>query len=417
MVEKSITGIVTWLKNWFYDSGQIDEKLGQINTAINGKASQSDLNTLSSTVSGKAPTNHASANNTYGLGTSSQYGHVKVDESLDSQSVNPVRNSAVKTELDKKITKTITDTGFLKSDGSVDGSSYSLSNHNHSGVYAPVSHEQATTTITNNQAYNNIKSGESSTLTLTSQKLINDAINTRLGELSNINFIVFGENPKPTASANTMGYLLVINEDNKINFYYTRDKGASANPRYEWEKMDTDILDELVVNWSDVQGKPSTFTPSSHTHGNINNLGVMTDTPDTTINNGYLLVTGSDGVIKRSQTIYSGFMKSVTGYDNIGTNAQDSQYTINGAIDTALGNKISKSSTTGLVKNDGTVMTSGTGSSNWAVGNHTHSTYGLKTDDIDWSYNSNGFVNGIKLHDKTATGDDATGTITFHLKS
>ena len=111
-------------------------------------------------------------------------------------------------------------------------------------------------------------------------------------------------------------------------------------------------------------------------------------------------------------------MKSVTGYDNIGTNAQDSQYTINGAIDTALGNKISKSSTaTGLLKDDGTVMTSGTGSSNWAVGNHTHSTYGLKTDDIDWTYNSNGFVNGIKLHDKTTTGDDATGTITFHLKS
>lgn len=365
MVEKSITGIVTWLKNWFYDSGQIDEKLGQINTAINGKASQSDLNTLSSTVSGKAPTNHASANNTYGLGTSSQYGHVKVDESLDSQSVNPVRNSAVKTELDKKITKTSTDTGFLKSDGSVDGSSYSLSNHNHSGVYAPVSHEQATTTITNNQAYNNIKSGESSTLTLTSQKLINDAINTRLGELSNINFIVFGENPKPTASANTMGYLLVINEDNKINFYYTRDKGASANPRYEWEKMDTDILDELVVNWSDVQGKPFDTVDSSW-------------------------VTGSTNPIQ-SKVIRSA---------------------LSGKANTIHDHTISFASETGqialILTNGGTPVDLGTFIKN---------NMGAKTDDIDWSYNSNGFVNGIKLHDKTATGDDATGTITFHLKS
>lgn len=35
-------------------------------------------------------------------------------------------------------------------------------------------------------------------------------------------------------------------------------------------------------------------------------------------------------------------------------------------------NIVKKSSTSGLLKNDGTVMASGTGSSNWAVGNHTH---------------------------------------------
>ena len=34
---------------------------------------------------------------------------------------------------------------------------------------------------------------------------------------------------------------------------------------------------------------------------------------------------------------------------------------------------VETSATTGLLKNDGTVMTSGTGSSNWAVGNHSHS--------------------------------------------
>ena len=34
---------------------------------------------------------------------------------------------------------------------------------------------------------------------------------------------------------------------------------------------------------------------------------------------------------------------------------------------------VETSATTGLLKNDGTVMTSGTGSGNWAVGNHSHS--------------------------------------------
>ena len=45
-------------------------------------------------------------------------------------------------------------------------------------------------------------------------------------------------------------------------------------------------------------------------------------------------------------------------------------------VKTELDKKITKASTaTGLLKDDGTVMTSGTGSSNWAVGNHTHSAY------------------------------------------
>lgn len=39
---------------------------------------------------------------------------------------------------------------------------------------------------------------------------------------------------------------------------------------------------------------------------------------------------------------------------------------------------------------------------------------GALVDDIDWSYNSNGFTNGIKLVDKST---DATGKIIIRLKS
>ena len=50
-----------------------------------------------------------------------------------------------------------------------------------------------------------------------------------------------------------------------------------------------------------------------------------------------------------------------------------------------LSNYVQKSSTTGLLKNDGSIMTSGTGSSNWAVGNHTHSGYVSATKVTSWS--------------------------------
>ena len=60
-----------------------------------------------------------------------------------------------------------------------------------------------------------------------------------------------------------------------------------------------------------------------------------------------------------------------------------------------LDTKIAKSSTTGLMKNDGTVMTSGTGSSNWAVGNHTHSGYANSNHSHGYILND-GSVSGIQ---------------------
>ena len=60
-----------------------------------------------------------------------------------------------------------------------------------------------------------------------------------------------------------------------------------------------------------------------------------------------------------------------------------------GSSNYAIGNHthsgyISTSSTTGLVKNDGTIMTSGTGSGNYAAGNHTHSGYVSATKVTSW---------------------------------
>ena len=58
-------------------------------------ATQTALNT-------KAPTSHATSATTYGVGTTTIYGHVRVDSTLSGTSVNPVQNKVVKAELDAK---------------------------------------------------------------------------------------------------------------------------------------------------------------------------------------------------------------------------------------------------------------------------------------------------------------------------
>lgn len=71
---------------------------------------------------------------------------------------------------------------------------------------------------------------------------------------------------KGTASADTMDQLFIEVGVSKTDVYYTVRTGTSPNYTYSWHKLDTDILDDLSISWSDVQDKPSTFTPSSHTH-------------------------------------------------------------------------------------------------------------------------------------------------------
>jgi hypothetical protein len=127
-------------------------------------------------------------------------------------------------------------------------------------------------------------------------------------------------------------------------------------------------------------------TPTSHTHGNLTNDGKVGS------NANYIVVTGTGGAITSVQKLgnitYDGKIGSTSGKPVItttsGTLTTGSFGSTSGTF--AEGNHthsgyISTSSTTGLIKNDGTIMTSGTGSSNYAAGNHTHSGY-VSTSDI-----------------------------------
>ena len=113
----------------------------------------------------------------------------------------------------------------------------------------------------------------------------------------------------PTASASTMNRLYIINESSNVNVYYTEENNGS----YAWHKMDTDILDDLSIEWADIQNKPSSFTPSSHTHGNISNDGKVTTTGT---NNGSMLVTTSSDVVVAQTVVdvFDGVVQNLISY-------------------------------------------------------------------------------------------------------
>ena len=100
-------------------------------------------------------------------------------------------------------------------------------------------------------------------------------------------------------------------------------------------------------------------TPTSHTHGQITNAGAITSTAVTVASGDNIVITDASdsSKVKRVTNLLAGHIKDSTAHTNIGSSANDTQATINSDIDTALSNKVSKSSTNGLLKNDGSVDT------------------------------------------------------------
>ena len=196
--------------------------------------------------------------------------------------------------------------------------------------------------------------------TNSTQESINSAINTKLGQLSDIDAIKV-VSTLPSASSSTMGKLYIISENSKINVYYTQEN----NGTYSWHEMDTDILDDLSIDWSDIlnnpfsSASPSDYATSSHNHGYIHNDGTGANLNDTDANapmelrnapNGYvtydrlLFSDWSDNYkIKYTTFVPSQYIRNIFSLSNIGTNENATQTTINSSIDTALGNKANTS--------------------------------------------------------------------------
>lgn len=162
----------------------------------------------------------------------------------------------------------------------------------------PSAHEQATSTITNSTAYDNILAGESTTLTLTDQAKINAAINTKIGALQGLKFIEITTD-KGTASASTMGKLYIESKNSKTDAYYTKNSSGS----YSWVKLEDNILEDVDISWSNITGKPSfgtganDFAIGNHTHGSITNDGKIGS------DSGKIITTGTGGALQASSSI------------------------------------------------------------------------------------------------------------------
>lgn len=130
------------------------------------------------------------------------------------------------------------------------------------GTKADKSGGVAQITDSNSANYTNIGSLSANA----TQQAINSAINTKIGNLIPVDWITV-VSTLPTASASTMGKLYLVAKsgatgDNVFIEYVTVKQGTS----YSWEKLGELSGSGLSVDWSDITNKPSSFTPSSHTH-------------------------------------------------------------------------------------------------------------------------------------------------------
>lgn len=446
----------TLCEQWFYNKSQIDTSLGGKVDKETGKGLSS--NDYTTTEKNKLAGIEAQANKTV------------VDTALSSTSTNPLQNKAINTALSNKADSSSvpTKTSDLTNDGA-DGTNVYVSNNDSrlSDSRTPTSHTHGNltsdgkigttankplitttngvvTTSSFGNSANTFCEGNDSRLSnartptlhthypedvvngdslfniislgdvpdVDNQKHINIAIDRALGNLSQIKALEV-VSTLPTASASTMGLLYIINENSKINFYYT--EYDEHHDVYDWHKMDTDILDELVVSWDDVRYKPTDFTPSSHTHGQITNDGKITSTAVTVASGDNIVITDASdsSKVKRVANLLASHIKDGTAHSNIGSSANDTQATINTNIDTALSNKISKSTTTGLVKNDGTIDTTTYLSS---LPSHTHGNIlngGTCTTDV--TFNSKILVTNSSNKIGTSTAIDVLDSVVQSL--
>ena len=263
------THLKTLCEQWFYTKSEVD-------TALGSKANSTHTHgNITSDGKVGSNSNYFVTTTTSGAVTSKQ----KIGDINTSGQIGSTANLPLITTTSGKITT-----------GSFGTSANSFCQGNDSRLSdsrTPTAHTQASSTITDSNTYTNIGN------TSQTQESINSAINTKLGELVDINFVTVVQT-LPTASASTMGkiYLVAITGSGQNNFaeYVTVKQGSS----YTWEKFGEVSGSGLSVDWSDITSKPSTFPPSSHTHGNILNDGTITT--DVTFNSKLVITNSSNAV-------------------------------------------------------------------------------------------------------------------------
>ena len=351
------THLKTLTKKWFYDKTEIDKKLegsaqdniagkvdkvsgkglstndytteeknklagisaGATNITVDAALSSTSTNpvenqAINTALGGKAPISHASSTSTYGLGTTSNYGHVKIVNGLtQSAHQNGIALSAYQ--------------GKVLNDGKVDKvSGKGLSTNDFTDVYKNKIDQLGEDLNSINMDWDSITNKPASFTPTSHQHITSDIYD---------------------ASPEDYSFLDLTNDATQ---HYINTEIDSA--LYDFD----DRIDSISTDWADITNKPASFTPASHSHGNISNDGKMTDTINNGLLSGAFLIRNNNNIIS-AQYMSAAYIKDASAHSNINSAAYAAQSTINQAIDTKLGDAIFKSNTVGLLKNDGSIDT------------------------------------------------------------
>ena len=354
-----------------------------------------------------------------------------------------------KDTLDTKIAKSST-TGLVKNDGTImtsgtGSTNYSAGNHTHSSYVSGSKVTSWSSTVSDSN--------------IPSEKLVKNSLDDKISK-SSTSGLVKNDGTIDTSSYLTTGSasstyqpklvsgtnIKTVNNESLLGSgNITIQGGSSVDVVTSWEATlsDTKVPSEkLVKNTIDGLSIPTKTsdltndgdgtnvfvknndsrltdarTPTSHTHGNLTNDGKVGSTAN------YFVYTTTGGAITSKQKIgnitTSGAIGSTSGLPVITT---ASGVLTTGSFGTGSGTfaegnhthsgYISTSSTTGLIKNDGSIMTSGTGSSNYAAGNHTHSGY-VSTSDIADNLTTNDSTKVLSAKQGKALNDLIGAAITY----
>ncbi len=246
--------IVTWLKQWYYTEDEIDTKLGNKANKNLGTANYNVVTDSSGDITVEAkPTIPSKTSDLTNDGADGTNVFVANNDSRLSDSRTPSSHTHGQVSNDGKITSTAVTVAS--------GDNILITDASDSSKIKRVANLLASHTKDSDaNGYTNISSSLTSSST---QADINSAINTKMGDLLDIKFIEITTD-KGTASASTMNKLYIETKNSKTDVYYTKRSGSVGSYTYSWEDLDTDILDNLVINWSDVQSKPSWESSTSN---------------------------------------------------------------------------------------------------------------------------------------------------------
>ena len=289
----------TLYEQWFYNKSTSDARF----SAIGHTHDASDLTDNSNTAFTPKSHEHGNITNDGKVGTTANYfvytgtgGLVSAKQKIGNITTGGAIGSTANLPIITTSNGVLT-TGAFGSSTSTSATQFvSCADTRLSDARTPTSHNQASSTITDSTTYSNIGN------TAQTQASINSAINTKLGELSSVEVIKVVSD-KGTASASTMNKLYIVSESGKVNVYYTKQSGSGTSATYSWQKMDADILDELVINWSDIQNKPNfgtganDFAYGNHGHGQITSDGKIGS------NANYFVYTTTGGEVTSKQKI------------------------------------------------------------------------------------------------------------------